>query len=62
MVSYKEMYLEKKRQLEELESNSIDLRTTKILTFKRNKWGISSDEKNIILEKNMCLMQGGQNL
>jgi hypothetical protein len=51
MVSYKEMYLEKKRQLEELESNSIDLRTTKILTFERGKWGISSDEKNIILEK-----------
>jgi hypothetical protein len=24
MVSYKEMYLEKKRQLEKLESNSID--------------------------------------
>ncbi len=52
MVSYKEMYLEKKRQLKELESNSIDLRTTKILTFERGKWRIMyTDEKNIILER-----------
>ena len=52
MVSYKERYLEKKRQLEKLESNSIDLRVAKILRFDRGKWGImSSDEKNIILER-----------
>ena len=51
MVSYKELYEKTKKQLRELESNSIDLRDQKILSFKKDKWGISMDDKHIILEK-----------
>ena len=51
MVSYKELYMKTKKQLRELESNSIDLRGKPTLVFEKGKWGISMDEKHIILEK-----------
>ena len=51
MVSYKELFEKTKEQLKELESNSIDLRGQKVLSFAIDKWTVSVDNKHIILEK-----------
>lgn len=51
MVSYKELYEKTKKQLRELESNSIDLRNKKTLTFDLEKWIVSKDGYYIYLEK-----------
>jgi len=46
MTSYKEMYLRVKKDLKQLESNSVDIRdmySGKILSFDKKKWRLLDD-------------------
>jgi len=51
VVSYRELYMKTRKQLMELESNSIDLRGKPTLVFEKDKWSVSMDDKHIILSK-----------
>ena len=50
MVSYKELYLETKKQLKDLEANCIDLRNHKDIDhpiiFDTNKWELIYNKEN----------------
>jgi len=53
MVSYKELYLKTKKQLEELQSNSIDTRKLKMgnpIVFSKERYEINPDDNYILIE------------